>query len=228
MLWSFNQIINSYVPDSNQHIHIHALIGSAISFICWRATGVNGRGWVAEELCPCLVLTALDSLLPCHPQCLPFTGTRKHLCTKNNLQIRQEGDWGYKQQPRGQWHPSWRQRHGGGCLSPRNSSISHLCIGTGNPQSLLPRAGTVHHPPAEITLCCFPGCQGLPEFGKHTPFCVPVLAVLTWHYWKLRRFRGHNKLHFLSLQGRSLLKDLRRIPSIQLHSQLSQPQTLAC
>lgn len=98
-------------------------------------------------------------------------------------------------------HPSRRRRHGGGCLSPRNSSISRLCAGTGSqPHFCFSGVALAHHPNGEtkITLCRFPGPQGPPEFGKNAPFCDLILVVFTQRGCKLRSFGGCNKLHFPS------------------------------
>lgn len=66
---------------------------------------------------------------------------------RNNSQIRQEGDWRYKQGEGGsREHSSWRWRHGGCCLSPKNSSILHLRTGTGSQPHFCFLA---HHPHGE-------------------------------------------------------------------------------
>lgn len=54
MLWSFNQIISSCVPDSNQRIHIHALIGK-----CREPDPLRGMGRVGAGLCPAWYLRLL-------------------------------------------------------------------------------------------------------------------------------------------------------------------------
>lgn len=54
MLQSFNQIISSYVPDSNQHIHIHALIGKRRE-----PDLLHGMGRVGAGLCPAWCLQLL-------------------------------------------------------------------------------------------------------------------------------------------------------------------------
>lgn len=137
MLWSFNQIISSYVPDSNQHIHIHAVTGKRREPDPRHGHGCKWQG-ESGAVPPAAACSSRFSASP-GPAVSAFGMPRKQFCK----QFGRKGTAGTsKGEGEGEEHPSQRSRHGGAACHP-GTHESLIGIWHRIPASfLLPKPGT--------------------------------------------------------------------------------------